>query len=147
MKDFIELKIIDTVRKLLTGKVNELLGDMAIVIPIIEFGNYSGSTAIVPVIALSTCERSEKERIVLQDAYSLTITFEMPETPESELYCYAYSFAVCKALGENTTLDGVAERAVISSKKFVPSKKPCFGQGRELVLTLRITVEGMNREQ
>jgi hypothetical protein len=111
-------------------------------IPLIEFGNYTGSTAIVPVISLVTCERSEKERIVLQDAYSLTITFDVPDIPESELFCYTYSAGVCKALGENTTWDSAVERAVITSKKFVPPKKTNCGQDWELVITLRITVEG-----
>jgi hypothetical protein len=29
----------------------------------------------------------------------MTITFTLLKTPESELYCYAYSTAACKALG------------------------------------------------
>ena len=36
--------------------------------PLIEFG---GST-VVPVIAFSTCERSEKERIIRLDTYPRT---------------------------------------------------------------------------
>jgi hypothetical protein len=83
----------------------------------------------------------EKERIIILDAYSLSITFSLPETPESELFCYAYSAAVCKALQENPTLGGVADRAVMIAKKYIPPKKINCGQGWELVLTLRITVE------
>jgi hypothetical protein len=43
--------------------------------PPIEFGNYRGGSAVVPVITLSTGERSEKERIIRLDAYTLTVTF------------------------------------------------------------------------
>jgi hypothetical protein len=143
MNDFIEQQIIDAVRKLLTGRVNEKLNDYNFYFPLLEFSNYSGNNAITPVIALASCERTEKERIILLDAYSLTITFSMPENPESELYCYAYATAIDKALGEDITLGGVADRAVVTAKKYVPPKKADCGQGWELILTLRITVEGM----
>ena len=138
---FIEQQIIDAVRKMLTGRVNELLGDAEFVIPLIEFGNYSGNV-VVPAATLFSCERSEKERIIKLDAYSLTITFTLPETPDSELHCYVYAWAVCKAFEENITLGGVVDRAVISGKKYIQPKKANCGQGWEVVLTLRITVEG-----
>jgi hypothetical protein len=141
MNDFIEQQIIDAVRKVLAGRVNEKLNDYNFYFPLLEFSNYSGNNAITPVIALASCERTEKERIILLDAYSLTITFSMPENPESELYCYAYATAIDKALGEDVTLGGVADRAVITAKKFIPPKKPSFGQGWELVISLRVTIE------
>ena len=94
------------------------------------------------VISLSTCERTEKERIIQLDAYSLTITLALPENPESELHCYAYPAAVDRALAEDPALGGAASRAVLSGKKYVPPKKPHCGDGWGLVLTLRITVEG-----
>jgi hypothetical protein len=56
------------------------------------------------VIALSTCERSEKERIIRLDAYTLAIAFTVPEHPDGERNCYAYAGAVAAALGENPTL-------------------------------------------
>jgi hypothetical protein len=143
MKDFIEQQIIDAVKKLLTERVNELLGELQYNIPPVEFGNYTGSTVVVPVISLTSCERTEKERIILQDAYSLTITFILPETQESELYCYTYSNAFDKAVSEDTTLGGVADRAVITTKKYAPPKKADCGQGWELNITVRVTVEGM----
>ncbi|MDR2407605.1 MAG: hypothetical protein LBE13_05795 [Bacteroidales bacterium] len=37
--------------------------------------------ACSPIISLSTCERSEKERIIRLDACTLTITFTVPEWP------------------------------------------------------------------
>jgi len=141
MKDFIEQQIISAVRELLIGKLNLLLGDMKFQIPLVEFGNYNGGV-VVPVIALSSCEHSEKERIIRLDAYSLTITFNVPETEDSELFCYAYASAVCKVLALNPTLGGVADRATVCGKKYVPPKVANSGMGWQVVITLRITVEG-----
>jgi hypothetical protein len=140
---FIEENIINSVKKLLSGPVNELLGEMEYPIPLIEFGNYRGGSAVVPVEALSTCEQSEKERIIRLDAYTLTITFIVPEHPGGERNCYAYAASVATALGENPTLGGAASRAVLMGKKYVPPKHPRTGEGWEVVLTLRVIVEGM----
>jgi hypothetical protein len=123
--------------------VNELLGETEYPMPPVEFGNYRGGSAVVPVVALSTCERSEKERIIRLDAYTLTITFTVPEWPGGERNCYAYAASVSTALRENPTLGGTASRAVLTGKKYVPPKQSGTGEGWELVLSLRITVEGM----
>ena len=142
--EFIEQQIILAVRELLRGKVNELLGEMEITIPLIEFGIYRGVSVVVPVISLSSCECSEKERIVRQDAYSLSITFSMPETLESEFFCYAYASAVRKAVEKKPTLDGLVNKVVITGKKYTPPKTENCGQGWELVISLRITLEEVN---
>jgi hypothetical protein len=110
-------------------------------IPLFEISDFQGGAAVVPVIALSGCERTEKERVIKLDAYSMAIAFTLPETPESELHCYAYAAAVCKALGENPTLGGVVDRAVVTWKKYVQPKKPHCGENWEVVITLRVTVE------
>ncbi len=39
MKDFIEQRIIEAVRGLLTGRVNEILGKWEFLIPVVEFSN------------------------------------------------------------------------------------------------------------
>jgi hypothetical protein len=97
--------------------------------------------ACSPVLTLSTCERSEKERIIRLDAYTLTIAFTVPESPDGERNCYAYAGAVATALGENPTLGGVADRAVLTGKKYVPPKHSGTGGDWEAVLILRITVQ------
>ena len=140
---FIEQRIIEAVRKLLTVRVNEILGDWEFLIPVIEFSNFANRHTVAPAISLVSCERTEKERIIRLDAYSLSISFTLPETQETELYCYGYASAVCKALCENPTLGGVADRAVVSGKKYNTPKKPFCGDDWETVITLRITVEGM----
>jgi hypothetical protein len=142
---FIEEILLNSVKKLLSGRVNELLGETEYPILPIEFTKYRGGSTVVgacsPVITLSTCERSEKERIVLLDAYTLTITFSVPEHPDGERNCYAYAGAVAAALGEDPTLDGVASRAVLTGKKYSPPK--CVGMGAEwgVILTVRVVVE------
>ena len=157
MKDFIEQQIITAVREILTGRINQMLRDSQFPVPLVEFGDYAegnlgsveprrgflGGSAVVPVVALSSCERTEKERIIRVEAYSVTITFSLPETPESELHCYAYSGAVSRAIHDNPSLGGIADRAVITGKKYLSPKKPNCGDGWQLVISMRITVEGI----
>ena len=83
----------------------------------------------------------EKERIIRQDAYSLSIGFSFPETSESELHCYAYAGAVGRAIYDNPTLGGVVDRAVITSKVFKFPKKSNCGGDWGLVIGLRVTID------
>ncbi len=140
---FIERRIIEAIRGLLTGRVNEILGKWEFLIPVVEFSNFANKHTVVPAVSLTSCERTEKERIIRLDAYSLSISFTLPETQETELYCYGYAAAICKAIGENPTLGGIVDRAVVSGKKYSQPKKPGCGEDWEMVITLRITVEGM----
>jgi len=138
---FIEQRIIEAIRGLLTGRVNEILSKWEFLIPVVEFSNFANRHIVAPAISLESCERTEKERIIRLDAYSLSISFTLPETQETELYCYGYAAAVCKALGENPTLDGVVDRAIVSGKKYSQPKKPECGDDWEMVIALRVTVE------
>ena len=140
MNDFLEPKIIQAVKAMLTGKVNDLLGKTEHQIPMLEFTDYQGVSALTPVIRLISCERTEKERIIRQDAYSLSITFSLPDTLEGELYCYVYAGAVCRAVWDDPTLAGVVDRAVVTGKKFIKPEKPHNGQPWELILSLRLTI-------
>jgi len=141
--DFIELQIISAVRKLLTEKVNEIIEKWKVFIPLVEISNYKGSSAINAVYSLSSCERTEKERIININSYSLTVQFSIPENTDSELYCYAYGNAFDKALSLDKTLGGIVECATITSTKYIPPKKLNCGQEWEVIITLRITVEEM----
>jgi hypothetical protein len=140
---FIEQRIIEAVRKLLSGRVNEILGKWEFLIPVVEFSSFANRHTVVPAVSLVSCERTEKERIIRLDSYSLSISFTLPETQETELYCYGYAAAVCKAIGENPTLGGVVDRAVVSGKKYSQPKKPGCGEDWEMVIALRVTVEGL----
>jgi hypothetical protein len=138
---FIEEIIINSVKKLLTGRVNELLAETEYPIPPVEFGKYRGGSAVSPVITLSTCERSEKERIIRLDAYTLTIAFTVPEHPDGERSCYAYASSVAAALGEDPALGEAADRVELMGKKYAPPKQSGTGGDWGITLTLRITTE------
>ncbi|GHT52196.1 hypothetical protein FACS1894106_0380 [Spirochaetia bacterium] len=133
----IEETIIKGVKALLSGRVNELLDELEYHIPLIEwdYGN-------APVVRLTGAERNEKDRIIKTDAYALTIVFTVPEK-DGESNCYAYAAAVEQALGEDPTLGGVVDRAVLTGKKYTPPKVAHCGEHWELVITLRIMVEGL----
>jgi len=141
MKDFVEQRIIAAVRELLEKRVNGILQDVKIAVPMIEFGGYSGDTVVSPVINISSCERTEKERILLVDAYTLTISFSFPGNDSSEYCCYAYAVAVETALLEKPALKGVANRVAVTDKKYNRPKSKNYREGWELVLTLKITKE------
>jgi len=139
MKEFIEQRIIDAIKKLLTGRVNEIFSNWDLIIHIIEFGSFKSKYVVAPVVSLSSCERTEKERIISQDAYTASITFTLQENEDGELYCYGYAYAFEKALKENVTLGGIADRAVITDKKYFQPKKVKCGEGWGLVINMRIT--------
>ena len=145
-KVFIERQIIEAVKRLLDGRMNEIFSDWELLIPVVEFSNFQNKFLVSPVISLSGCERTEKERLIKIDAYTVPITFTLQEHEDGELYCYGYAYAFEKALKEDVTLDGIADKTVISGKKYIPPKKPNCGEGWGLVLTLRITVEGMSND-
>jgi len=142
MSEFVEQKIIEAVKELLTGRVNEVLGNWQFMFGIFEDSEFKSNTSIVPVVKLSGCERTEKERIICIDAYSLTISLTVPETADSEFFCYGYSSAISKALGENPTLGGIVNRAIVTDTKYIPPKVANCGQDWQVIITLRVTVEG-----
>jgi hypothetical protein len=142
MSEFVEQKIIEAVKELLTGRVNEVLGNWQFMFGIFEDSEFKSNTSIVPVVKLSGCERTEKERIICIDAYSLTISLTVPETADSEFFCYGYSSAISKALGENPTLWGIVNRAIVTDTKYIPPKAANCGQDWQVIITLRVTVEG-----
>jgi len=144
MIEFIEIKILEKVRELLNERVNEALNDWQNIVPLFELSEFKGRCAVVPKINLAFCERTEKERIVFLDAYSLSISFNLQDTEESELYCYAYSNAVKKVIRENPTLGGVADRVLFTGEKITPPKVAHCGMDWEVVISLRITIEETN---
>jgi hypothetical protein len=140
---YIEEKIINSVKNLLTGRVNELLQVAEFQIVPMEFNAPAGVGAVAPILRLSECERSEKERIVKTDAYTLSVSLNVPEGPDSERDAYAYGTAIGTAVTENRTLGGTVDRAVFTGKKYIPPKTAYCGEGWQAVFTLRLTVEGL----
>ena len=140
MTDFIEQRIITAVKELLAGRVNEILNEAIYKILLIEFGNYETVNKVNPKVELTTCEWTEKERILQIDTYTLTIILEIKETKESELFCYTYANAITRAIKENPTLNGIADRALMTNKKYVSPKKSNCGECWGLNISMRITI-------
>jgi hypothetical protein len=146
---YMEENIINSLKSLLSGRVNELLGEVEFLIPPVEFTHKpnGGYYATTPELAISTFERSEKDRIVLLDAYKVTITFTMPEQSDrrsaGERNCYAYAGAIDRALRDDSTLGGIVDNALLVKKDYKGPKRPGTGEGWEAVLTLRVTAEGL----
>jgi hypothetical protein len=141
---FIEETIINSVKNLLSGRVNELLGTVEYPIPPIECtpALTGGIYATSPVIRLSAGERTEKERVIGVEVYTLTIAFAGAE-PDGERNSYAYAALVTTALREDPTLSGTADRAAVVKKEYTGPKHPGTGGDWEAVVTLRITLEGI----
>jgi hypothetical protein len=138
---FVEESIINAVKKLLSGRVNELLGEVEYPIPPIEFSPLLGGGSMSPVIRLSEGERTEKDRIIQIDVYSLTITFAVAEGLEAERHCYAYALAVDLALAEDSTFGGIVDWAALTGKKYIRPKTEYSGEDWGVVLSFRITVK------
>jgi len=141
MKEFIEQQIINAIKGLLTGRVNEILSNYDLLTPIIEFGKYSKN--INPIITLNSCEMTDKERIIRIEAYSLTISFTVEENEDSEIFCYGFAHAIEKAINEDPTLGGVVNSVTVTGKKYIPPKVANCGMEWETIVSLRVTVEGV----
>jgi hypothetical protein len=57
------------------------------------------------------------------------------------LHCYAYSGAVSRALYDDPTLGGTVDRAVITGKKYIQPKKTHCGDGWQVIISVRLTIE------
>jgi hypothetical protein len=138
---FIEEKIEGCFLRLLDEPVNDLLQEMELKAPPLDVCGKPGGDAVYPDVFLSECERTEKERIIRIDTYSVSITFLVPDSEEADVYCYAYAAAFEKALDGNPTLGGMVNRAMLTGKKYIRPKKPGCGEEWKLVLTVRVIVE------
>jgi hypothetical protein len=135
---FLEEAIINALKSLLAGRVNEILSELEEHIQPIEFSEkQAGGFAARPEIRFAECERTEKERIIRFDAYAVTVALA-----GSERDCYGYASAIAMALGEDVTLGGTIDRAALVHKKYIPPKRADCGEDWEVVLSLRLTVEG-----
>jgi len=131
-KVFIEQRIIEAVKGLLTGQVNEIFGKWEFLVPVIEFGNIGSNYTMAPVVTVSGCEQTEKDLIIRLDAYTVVINLTLQEHEDGEMFCYAYSGAVGRALYDDPTIGGIADRAVVTGEKYLSPKKPNCGEGLRL---------------
>jgi hypothetical protein len=138
---FIEEAIDGAFFRMLDEQVNYFLRELELTVPPLDVGGRPGGDAVYPDIYISECERTEKERIIRIDAYTVSITFPVPESDLADLYCYAYASAFDKALGLNPTLGDLVSRAVVTGKKYIRPKTLNCGEEWKLVVTVRVTVE------
>jgi hypothetical protein len=103
-----------------------------------------GGGDMIPDLRLAECERTEKERIIQAEVYTLTIALTVPE-PEAERNAYAYAAAFVQALGEDPALGWIAGRAELIKKVYTPPKHPYAGGSWETVFTVYVTIERMGR--
>jgi hypothetical protein len=137
-----EKRILAAIKNLLEEKVNEYLEGCEFRLPVIDFSSGSGGDYVCPVMKLVTAERTEKDRIIQLDVYTLTLTlsFAFPDR-DGERNCYVFAGAAEKALRENHALNGAADWVKMVRKEYKAPRRADTGEGWELVLTLRVTVE------
>lgn len=143
MKNVIEIQILEAVKKLVSGRVNEIINDWQENLPVIEFGNYQSANVITPVIALVSCEKTEKDRIIRLDCYTLTISFSITDTDDNECNCYVMVAAIIRAFCEDPTLGGAVNRIEIIGAKYMHPKKQGYGESCDVSINVKITVEGI----
>ncbi|MDR2177570.1 MAG: hypothetical protein LBP20_05950 [Treponema sp.] len=138
---FIEEELDGCFFRLMDEQVNDFLRELELDVPPLDVCGKPGGGAVCPDVHISECERTEKERAIRLDAYSVAITFPVPEGECADLYCYAYAAAFDKALRLNPTLGDLANEAVLTGKKYIRPRKPGCGGEWNLVITVRVTVE------
>ena len=137
--------VLNAVRRLLTDDVNKLLDGLGIPIPRFEFGNHAGREVAVPDIMLSKCERTEKERILFTSAYTVELNIPVDDLRDydGELYMFAYSTAISRAVRLNPSLGGAVNNAVITASEFMEPKKRYCGDNWMALIEMRVTTEGL----
>ncbi|MDR0908723.1 MAG: hypothetical protein LBM77_03055 [Spirochaetaceae bacterium] len=123
-------RVVPAVNDLLDDEGGQTQGGRTPPLPLLDFEACFGSGTVRPEVTVVSCERNKKERIVQVDAYLVEIVIET--TDEAAGFRYAAAFD--EALASNSTMGGVADRAVIVGKKYSPV---------DVVITLRVTVEAV----
>jgi len=143
-----EVKIRGAVRALLVDDVNGLLDGLGFHVPSLELGDSGGREAVVPLVSLAASERTEKERIVRVNAYSVEIQIPVDDLREwdGETLAYCYGAAIERAVGVDNSLGGIVDRAVITKMEYVRPKRRYCGDHWIVAARLRVTVEGLKND-
>jgi hypothetical protein len=91
-------------------------------------------------LRLESGEKTEKDRIVGLDVYVLSIIFYSPEC-EGEMISYAFGAAIEKALEDDPTMGGAADKAVLTTKSYKEPAHRGAGGDWEAVFKIRLSVE------
>jgi hypothetical protein len=139
----IEFDILHAIQNLLTGAVNRFLEEQEYDTPLIELGG-GAPDRVVPEIRIVGGERSEKDRVIRLDVFSVTITLRVPEE-NGERSCYTYAAGIDRAISRDPTLGGVIDQAAMIKRSYQGPKVQHIGEGWEAVFTLWLTIEGAAR--
>jgi hypothetical protein len=128
-----EEMLLEMTAELLSGGVNFYLNELDETVPLFEIEKCRslGGYGVKADIDISECELSDKERIIKLQAYTLTITFCVKGFEHKRLL-YIYAYAIEKAIADDPTFGGVADRVAVTHKKY---------SAEQVVITLRATLE------
>jgi hypothetical protein len=133
-----EEMLLEMTAALLGGAVNFYLGELDETVPQFEIDvrRPLGGYGVVPDIDISECELSDKERVIKLQAYTLKISFCVKGSENKKLL-YVYAYAIEKAISDDFTFGGIADRIVLTHKKYRQQDTGTW----DVVITLRATVE------
>jgi len=120
-----ETRIAAALERLLTDEVNKLLEALPVQLAPIELGEYSGAEIARASIAIASSQRTEKERVVLLDAYAIEIRYSVFDRGGREagrLLPY-YTACIRKAIRRNGTLGGLVDRIALLETRHEPAGK------------------------
>jgi hypothetical protein len=128
-----EEMLLEMTEELLSSAVNYYLNELDETVPLFEIEKKRslGAYGVKPLIDITECELSEKERVIKLQAYTLTITFCVKGF-ENKRLLYIYAYAIEKAIACDPTFCGVADRVALTHKKY---------SAEQVVITLRATLE------
>jgi len=140
MKYGIEEMIIDAVWDFLKGKVNQMIVTEVTATQLPVIWNTKKKGTVVPVVTVRTCKGTKKEKDINLDAYSVKISFTIPEGPLTELHCYYYGYAICVALIKDFTLNGNVLFMGVNENNFISTSKIACDEDREFTIRLRALI-------
>jgi hypothetical protein len=138
-----EEMLLEMTAELLGGAVNFYLNELDEAVPQFEIDvrHKLGGYGVVPDIDISECELSDKERVIKLQAYTLKISFCVKGS-ENKRLLYVYAYAIEQAINDDVTFGGVADRVMLTHKKFNQVNADTW----EIVLSVRATIETIRNE-
>jgi hypothetical protein len=132
-----EETLLEMTAELLTGAVNYYLSEFDVAVPQFETDSPRrlGAFGVRPEIEIAECELSDKERIIKLEAYTLKTSFQVKGL-DNKNHIYYYALAIQKAIDDDVTFGGVADRVTLTRKKYTQRDGMW-----DVVLTLRATLE------
>jgi len=139
----IETRIAAALERLLLEDANRLLDALPVQLAPIELGEHAGAEIVRPSIAAASSRRTEKERVVLLDAYAIEIKYAVFDRQGQEacrLLPY-YTACIRRAVRRNGTLGGLVDRIALLETRHEPAEKGFAADHWTGTARLRATAE------